>query len=378
MNILLIIPENRGTIASVSYNLYQALKKSSSHSIYVACLGPYVKNGYIFENVFMFHQHGMLKFIDRTIGLKRIKKKLNVDLSISTLLGCNYWNVLSGIGEKKIGVFHTKLIQRKESSGLLNYIMHYLCVELICVNLDKAIAVNYGTYQDLQNLFHSHVKVDLAYNIHDFERIKNLSLEPIEDIVEQKIFENAVLLYVGGLYQNIKGTDRLLKAFSMLKEQSLNLVLIGGDGEGALHNLRKMAVEYGVADHVFFLGYKENPYKYMNSAEVLVSPSRSEGLPGVLIEALSLGVKCVATNSSEGVWEIMECEDSYNPNLDYNYKTEYGIIAPNNLNDETYTEKKLSEAIYAAWSSDFPEITRFNINRFSADTVLEHYLEVCR
>lgn len=257
MNILLIIPENRGTIASVSYNLYQALKKSSSHSIYVACLGPYVKNGYIFENVFMFHQHGMLKFIDRTIGLKRIKKKLNVDLSISTLLGCNYWNVLSGIGEKKIGVFHTKLIQRKESSGLLNYIMHYLCVELICVNLDKAIAVNYGTYQDLQNLFHSHVKVDLAYNIHDFERIKNLSLEPIEDIVEQKIFENAVLLYVGGLYQNIKGTDRLLKAFSMLKEQSLNLVLIGGDGEGALHNLRKMAVEYGVADHVFFLGYKE-------------------------------------------------------------------------------------------------------------------------
>ena len=137
--------------------------------------------------------------------------------------------------------------------------MHYLCVELICVNLDKAIAVNYGTYQDLQNLFHSHVKVDLAYNIHDFERIKNLSLEPIEDIVEQKIFENAVLLYVGGLYQNIKGTDRLLKAFSMLKEQSLNLVLIGGDGEGALHNLRKMAVEYGVADHVFFLGYKENP-----------------------------------------------------------------------------------------------------------------------
>lgn len=374
MNILLIIPENTGTIASVSYNLYKALK-STPNSIYVACLGQYSEYGYKFGDVYLFRQNKIAKIFDRIIGLRRLKKKLNVNLAISTLLGCNYWNVLSGIGEKKIGVFHTKLIQRKESTGMLNYISHYLCVKTICTRLDKAIAVNYSTYKDLQNLFHSHVKVDLAYNIHDFDRIKNLSLEPIEDIAEQKIFENNVILYVGGLYQNIKGTDRLLNAFSMLNDRSLNLVFIGGDGEGSLYNLRKKAVDYGVADHVFFLGYRENPYKYMHSAGVLVSPSRSEGLPGVLIEALSLGLKCVATNSSAGVWEIMECAASYDPYLNYNYKARYGFITPNKLNDEKFTEKKLYEAIEASLSSDFPEMPRFNISRFSADTVLGHYLE---
>ena len=102
MNILLIIPENKGTIASVSYTLYKGLCKVENAKVYVACLGNYAEDGFQFENVYKLSSSGIYSTVkNRWYKLRNIKKKLGIDISISTLTGANLWNVLSGIGEKK-------------------------------------------------------------------------------------------------------------------------------------------------------------------------------------------------------------------------------------------------------------------------------------
>lgn len=378
MNVLLIIPENTGTIASVSYDLYIGLCKQANTTVYVACLGPYVNTGFQFENVFKLMNHGntgaLGKLYNRIHKLRKLKKEYKIELSISTLLGATYWNVLSGISDYKVGIFHTKLSQRK-SAGYMTYLISYIVTRLLCKHLDKLIAVNKSAYMDLKGIFKTK-DIELVYNIHNFSNISSKASLPLTDKREIELFKNNVILYVGGLYHNIKGTDRLIKAFAKIKSyaQNLKLVYIGEDTDHSLPLLLKTIQEFSLQEDVFFLGKKSNPYQYMKQSLMLVSPSRDEGLPGVLIEALSLGLKCVATNSSEGIWEIMQCDNDYNPHLSVIKQTLFGYITPNLINNETFTIDCLAEAIRKCLNTEFHIIENFNTNRFSAESIISHYL----
>ena len=380
MNILLIIPENTGTIASISHDLYNGLCQQANTKVYVACLGEYSLNGFQFQNVFIIKGHNtniFSKLYHRIYKLRKIKKELHINLTISTLLGATYWNVLSGIGESKIGVFHTKLSQRK-SAGYSTYFISYIVTKVLCMYLSKLIAVNKSAYDDLTNLFKRKKEIELVYNIHNFNRITLLSKQPLPNDSEIQLFSRPVILFVGGLYHNVKGTDRLIKAFAKIKANSPEfiLVFIGEDLDNSLPLLKKIVVEYSMQDAIFFLGKKSNPYTYMKSAQMLVSPSRDEGLPGVLIEALSLGVKCVATNSSEGVWEIMQCDNEYNPNLMAIKRTQFGFITPNIIDDEEFTVKCMAEAMKECLHTKFDIKGNFNTSRFSAEQIIPHYINV--
>lgn len=381
MKVLLIIPENTGTIASVSYDLYIGLCKQANTTVYVACLGPYIEAGFQFHNVTRLESSkGLIHSIkSRFIGLKRLKKRLKIDISISTLLGATYWNVLSGIGEYKIGVFHTRLSQTKYG-GIIFYFVNYILNKILCVRLDKMIAVNRSAFLDLKALHRKKACIELVYNIHNIQKIKDLSIMPITDNTETAIFNNKIILYVGNLYCTIKGTDRLIKAFANVHVAFplYKLVFIGGDPDNSMRTLNELVLKYALTDSVYFLGRKDNPYKYIENAEMLVSPSRDEGLPGVLIEALAIGKKCVATNSSIGVWEIMQCANDFDAKLKDIYQTKFGIICPNDLNDENYTVDKLSLAIKTCITTDYNDIKDFDTSRFSEEEIIPHYIKNMR
>lgn len=380
MNIILVIPSNTGTIASVSYDLYRGLCKQPEITVYVACLGSYKEDGFQFDNIYKLGERKVIiaKVFTRMLCLRRIKKENNIKISISTLLGATYWNVLSGIGEMKIGIFHTKLEQRK-SAGKFTYFASVAANYLLCSHLDKFIAVNRSAYLDLKKL-QKGKDIELVYNIHDFAKIEKNACLDLTDEKEQNIFCNPVILYVGGLYIGVKGSDRLVKAFAKVhtKHPNYQLVFIGSDDDDSLTSLKRIIDENKLADSIHFLGRKENPYKYMKRALMLVSPSRDEGLPGVLIEALSIGVKCVATNSSIGVWEIMQCSDGYEKDLNEIVETKFGFITPNKLDDEDFTVDKISEAIELCIKKKEFDKSSFNKERFSEKEVIPHYLKFKR
>ena len=103
-----------------------------------------------------------------------------------------------------------------------------------------------------------------------------------------------LVLYVGHLKQ-IKGPDRLIAAFSQL-DRDLTLIIIG---DGPMRgDLETQAQELGVADRVSFLGARspDEVALWMNVAACLCLPSRSEGMPNVVMEALASGCPVVATD----------------------------------------------------------------------------------
>jgi len=102
-----------------------------------------------------------------------------------------------------------------------------------------------------------------------------------------------------------KGLDVLLDAISLIRRDhpDVTLLLAGRDGNRTAA-LRYQATRLGLDDNVRFLGKRDDIPDLMVAADVFVLPSRWEGLPGAVIEAMALETPVVATDLP-GVREVL-------------------------------------------------------------------------
>jgi len=115
--------------------------------------------------------------------------------------------------------------------------------------------------------------------------------------------EPPVILAVGRLTDQ-KAFDVLIQAFSGVRKNQRAHLLILGEGENR-PALESLITQLGLERDVKLMGFLQNPYPYMAQASLFVLPSRWEGLPTVLVEALHLGVPVIATDCPGGSREIL-------------------------------------------------------------------------
>ncbi len=103
------------------------------------------------------------------------------------------------------------------------------------------------------------------------------------------------VLYVGRLVNPIemKGTRYLIEAVKDLMPEHNNLKLVFvGDGDGRQKNEE---LARSIKSNVIFTGYRNDVYRFMSAADVLVLPSLSVGCPGVVLEACACGTSVIAS-----------------------------------------------------------------------------------
>jgi len=125
------------------------------------------------------------------------------------------------------------------------------------------------------------------------------------------------IIFVGSLAQMYKGPDVLLKAVKLLIPQLDPHVVIIGDGKYR-SELEQLAAQLGIARQVEFLGELPSgkPVRdQLDQATLLAMPSRTEGLPRALIEAMARALPCIATRVG-GIPELLHEEDMV-PSEDY-------------------------------------------------------------
>jgi phosphatidylinositol alpha-1,6-mannosyltransferase len=115
------------------------------------------------------------------------------------------------------------------------------------------------------------------------------------------------LIAVGSLEQKYKGFDVLISALGLLRGRGRDVSLdIVGDGRRR-RLLEKRAMAEGLTSSVRFAGRLPGPEavrEKLRTADVFVLPSRTEGLPRALLEAMAVGLPCVATKVG-GVPELL-------------------------------------------------------------------------
>lgn len=125
--------------------------------------------------------------------------------------------------------------------------------------------------------------------------IKDLPRSPDSDFVIGAI----------GRFHRQKAFDVLIRAVAQLP--AARLVLIG-DGEERIV-LERLAADLGIADRVTITGWVEEASAYLHSFDVVAIPSRFEGLPLVLLEAMLTGRAIVATGVGS-VLDVLEDGDT--------------------------------------------------------------------
>ena len=89
--------------------------------------------------------------------------------------------------------------------------------------------------------------------------------------------------------------------FAKLPEWRLAII-----GDGPLREeLQALAEELGIASHVDWLGYLDDPIPYLKAAKFFVLTSRFEGSPNALLEAMACGLASVVSDASPGPLELI-------------------------------------------------------------------------
>jgi glycosyltransferase involved in cell wall biosynthesis len=124
------------------------------------------------------------------------------------------------------------------------------------------------------------------------------------------------LIAVGSLEQLYKGPDLALQALAELarRGREVRLRWIGGGHHQA--ELETLASELGVRERVEFLGQipRDRVLAELDRADLFIMPSRQEGLPRALVEAMARALPCIAS-AVGGIPELLEADELI-PNQD--------------------------------------------------------------
>ncbi len=147
-----------------------------------------------------------------------------------------------------------------------------------------AVVANSQGLSDLATAFYPQMPVKIIPNGVAVERFPEM----------QRDWDEPHMLIVGRVvYQ--KGIDLLLQALHNLMDRPWRLTVVGDGPE--LPKLRQMTDEYGLTGHVDFAGWQDRAElpTYYQQANLFVYPSRDEGMPNVVLEAMAAGLPVIAS-----------------------------------------------------------------------------------
>lgn len=259
----------------------------------------YIINDLIDEN--------LLNSLDERIHIKLLRRKVGAKDKLSPLI-----KVAKYIKENKIEVVHCNSFNAPELL-VLSKIINPKC---------KIISTIHGVNQ-FQNLGKVRVSlknricdqfigisdvvrdeiIDAGINANKVTRVYNgIDTKKYKIAKQRKFDKNAIVIgCVARIMPELKGQDILLEAVKEIKAQYPNILVLfaGGVAKNQFAEYEKLiqyTKENELTSNVKFLGNVENIPEFLNNIDICVVPSRSEGFGLALVEALSMGVPCIASN----------------------------------------------------------------------------------
>lgn len=227
-----------------------------------------------------------------TLKLIRLFKKEKPEIVFCSLLFLNARIVLAA----KLVTGIKVVIRNSNSLKLLRYDGRLL-VKFFYPLADTIILQTDEMKEELQSAIKiNKKKLHVIANPIDLDSI-NHHLELSENPFE---IEYVNYVFVGRISYT-KGLDVLLSAFSKIIKHDIKsrLYIVGKVNklDSYFQTLQKLVVDLHLEEHVIWTDFTKNPYQYIKYAHCLVLPSRIEGLPNVLLDAMYLQVPVVATRS---------------------------------------------------------------------------------
>lgn len=230
---------------------------------------------------------------------------------VRVVAALDYYNLRAAALKRRFGDRVQVMVTQRENLSAdaawrapLKYWLITRAVRRLFNQADHVVAVSQGLADDLHDNFGVHrERLHAIYN----PAYRPQWLQAADEPVDHPFYRNrtAPVFVAAGRLHFVKGFDVLLRAFARLRaERDARLVILGEGKERA--RLEALVEELGLADAVSLPGRKPNLASWFRQADAFVLSSRREGLPAVLIEALAVGARVIATRCPSGPDEILE------------------------------------------------------------------------
>jgi len=163
----------------------------------------------------------------------------------------------------------------------------------------------YVTKEFLERRYPCKGKMTHASNVQITELNNSIIERRIKKIIENPL-DSLKIVTVANVDVRYKGQEYVIEALSTLKRiKNINYIyyLIGG---GDPSYLRKIAQKYGVQDNIRFMGAMphDKVLEQLDEMDICIHPSKQEGLPRALIEAMSRALPSIGTKVA-GIPELL-------------------------------------------------------------------------
>ena len=271
------------------------------------------------------------------------KKILNKHYDIEFSAKEGFCTIFTGYGDSDLKVNWVQ-VDYKES----NYSSHHMgLVKDALTHIDMNIACSNQVKESYQELFGVN-RICVVHNLVDEDRIRNMSLEPCD----LKLDDKKINIITVARFHPQKAVDRLIRAYSKLKDY-YNLIIIG-DG-GLKDDLYNLAKELNCFDNISWLGLKSNPYPYVRKCDLFVMSSLYEGYPTMTVESLLSDTPVLTTlvagvseqiDDSNG-WIVENSEDGLFNKLDEIKKDKANLLKlKRNLENYHYDNESILNRYY--------------------------------
>ena len=160
---------------------------------------------------------------------------------------------------------------------------------------EKIIAVSHIVEQKLRQFRPRYAeKMMTIHNLADVEGIRRKGDAPVDETFDPAHFH----IVSCGRVSHEKGMDLAVEACAHLVaagHENVRWWIVGGGPAAA--EVREKIAQLHMEKYVTMLGMKSNPYPYIKKADLYVQPSRFEGYPMTVLEALILGQPVVSTDN---------------------------------------------------------------------------------
>ncbi|TAM10618.1 MAG: glycosyltransferase [Nevskiaceae bacterium] len=245
------------------------------------------------------------------LARRRLKTYVLGHPGVRLVAALNHYNIHAALLKAHLGdAVHVTLTQHEHLSADAAW-QHPLVYRWIGRHVrrhfglaDAVVTVSRGVAQDLQS--HWNVPAARLHTIYN-PAYRPEFLEQARAPIDHPWIGQAAapLVLAAGRLHYVKGYDDLLAAFPRVHRETGARLVILGEGKER-HALEAQVRQLDSAAYVELPGRVASVAPWLAHSEVFVLSSRREGLPTVLVEALALGRKIVATRCPSGPEELLE------------------------------------------------------------------------
>lgn len=295
------------------------------------------------------------------LPLREYLKERSPDIFLSGLTRANAVAILAkattNVDTRLIVTEHNHLASTVTGGDLRRLRMLPMIARVTYPFADEILAVSNGVADSLAEVSGlPRESIQTIYNPVVTDELRKKAQEPCDHPWLASQDGPPVILGAGSLTPQ-KNFQMLIRAFDQIRQSTEAKLVIISEGE-LRDQLERQIDRLGLDDYVDLPGFVDNPYSYMNAADVFALSSKWEGLPTVLIEAMACGTPVVSTDCPSGPAEILQ-------------GGKYGPLVP--VDDTNGFANALIDTLH---SPPKEEKLQQRANDFSVEKVADEYLDL--